>query len=333
MALNFAWAELHRLRRCIGAQKLIATVGNHDVVSRGGNQGERPEDELRRLSPRFPISESAPSNRFWRDGFFIRKYPAYDTTLCVVNTCILHGLAAPAAGQEEWRRGRLNNDTILQLRLQLPQSLSTVNILVMHHHIRQHPWLPDEVSHVYNGPALVEILKDTGRRWFVIHGHQHLPDFRYVDASHRSPIVLSSASVAAQTYQVNGRRPSNQMHLVTFDDELIGQTPGELFGTIQTWTWAQGVGWTPGSARDGLPHLSGFGRQGALGALAQTVAARVDASENRRMTWEELARGEPAVVQLTPDDMNDFIEELERRQMAVAYNRYQYPHQVERRIQ
>src|ERR1700730_9074557 len=216
ISARLACSGLEELKRRVHARKLIGTVGNHDVDSRREDAQQHPDDSLRNLQPRFPSTDERFFTRFWTNHYVIWKDKKADATLVVLNSCVLHGLAVPPNADPEHKRGYITEQILNNLSAELPTRLSNINILLMHHHIRQHPWLAGDESHAVNGPQLIERLRDTGVPWFVIHGHLHLPNLSYPDAGERAPIILSAGSLAAKTFPVRGHTPRNQMYLIEF---------------------------------------------------------------------------------------------------------------------
>ena len=240
LAQSQAWEALNLLKRKTHARRLIGTVGNHDVDSRRIDTDRRPNDFLIDLAPVFPTTPQTQADRYWRQNFFYMEDRGAGLTLLVLNSCCFHGIVSAENAEEEFRRGRISLDTITRIRETVQPRLRHRNVLLVHHHIRQHPWLRGEVSHMENGPALLETLKSTGYQWLVIHGHQHLPNLNYTDGGALSPIVFSAGSVAAETTVVHGRRPRNQLYYIEFD--LTGPLTRTLCGRIRAWDWYPYVG-------------------------------------------------------------------------------------------
>ena len=329
--MNYAWRELYRLKKRLGIKHLIGTVGNHDVDSRRNDPNATPDSDLRRLKPAFPVVGQGSSNaKFWQHGYLIKRFTELDTTLCLLNTCSLHGIAG---NDNEHEHGRVQGDVLEALQQGLPTALSSVNILVMHHHAHRHPWLPEDGSHAVNGLQLIEILKETGSRWLVIHGHRHLPELWYSGATVNSPIVLSSGSPSAKPYEVRGRTPRNQMHLVTIDSGRSANAPEELYGQIRSWSWANGPGWVMGNTRgDGLPSLCGFGRQGGLDRLADELVGVLEGSQVATLDWSNAAKKLQDIDYLNPDDFDAFQVQLERRGLLIlSDHRFGIPQSIQRR--
>ena len=155
ISARVAWNNLEKLRSRIHARRLFGTVGNHDVDSRREEQEQRPDNSLRSLQPRFPFSEERFFNRFWTQHYVIWKDRKEEATLVVLNSCVLHGVAVPPDADPQHLHGYITDNVLSKLFAELPRKLSKFNILLLHHHLKQHPWLQGEKSHAVNGPKLL----------------------------------------------------------------------------------------------------------------------------------------------------------------------------------
>jgi 3',5'-cyclic AMP phosphodiesterase CpdA len=322
VSAGVAWGYMDNLRRRLHARRLIGAVGNHDVDSRREDERQLPDDALRTLAPPFPVSDQQRCAQYWANHYLIWRDNRADATLVLLNTCVLHGVAVPAGADPEHQRGYLTDGVLNRLAAEIPRKLSRFNMLVMHHHIRQHPWLSGENSHAVNGPRLLELLKRTSVRWVVIHGHQHLPNLSYWDDTPSAPVILSAGSVAAKTYPVNGKTPR---HLIDFDCGAAAANPPLIRGQIFSWNWATALGWTEASRDSGLPRECGFGERGGLAHLVASVRDALNGAPARRLTQSELATQVNGVQFLIPDDLEELVHSLEQSGVRVLYDRYQCP--------
>jgi predicted phosphodiesterase len=324
VAAQVAWQQLDSARKGLRARKLIGNVGNHDVDSRRNDATRKPDDALKSLVPTFPLSDKKLSSRFWAHDYVIVKEAARQATLVLVNSCALHGTAVKKGAGPSHEHGHVSSSVIQQLSSELPSKLSSLNVLVMHHHIRQHPWQPDDLSHAGNGPMLLELLANTGARWLVIHGHQHLPDLNYGDAAGVAPIILSAGSIAGNRFEVQGRTARNQMHLIEFDD------PTAFRARIHTWNWAQSVGWTASFPDSGLPKQCGFGGQTGLQSLHDQINLSISGQSARRAGWLDLIETIPDLEFLVPSELKRLLELLESSGTKIHYDKWLLPSLLDR---
>ncbi|WP_198031094.1 metallophosphoesterase [Bradyrhizobium sp. th.b2] len=323
ISASIAWQQLDAMRKKIRARKLIGTVGNHDINSRRQDGKEKPEQALKALSPPFPLADRRLANKFWADDYVVVKDGAASATFVLVNSCALHGIGS-GSESPSYEHGLISDRVIERLASELPGRISAINILIMHHHIRQHPWIPDDSSHAVNGPRLMEILRETGVQWLVVHGHQHLPHLAYGTSDSNSPVVLSAASIAAQRYEVRGRTPRNQMHLIEFDDDQA------VRAKIFTWNWAQTIGWTESYPDSGLPRQCGFGRQTGLSDLCTAINHHVNNQPTKRSDWADLTSAISDLSFLVPDELVELIALLNNSGTEILYDKWQLPRVLDR---
>lgn len=325
-----AWTMLESLRKRLGAKKLIGTVGNHDVDSRRTLAGQRPDQGLKDLAPGFPISDRNLAARFWANDYVFWRDAKADTTLLIVNTCTLHGVAVPKDREAEYNRGFVPMPLINKVANEAPGKLSSRNILLMHHHIRQHPWVTGDVSHAVNGPQLLDVLKDSAGSWFVIHGHQHLPNISYGDGSPDAPIVLSAGSLAAKTYPVRGRSPRNQLYLVEIGHSENDAPRSSLRGRVFAWNWTPSMGWVEAPAESGLARVSGFGHRGGLPHLAAEVHRELASAPGGYLAWKNLVERIDALQFLLREDLDSLVQLLARNNVSVHYDFFQCPSMLQK---
>jgi len=324
-----AWRHLEDVRKRLHARRLIGNVGNHDVDSRREMQHEQPDQALKALTPPFPIGDNKLCEKFWAHDCVVWKDRRANATLALVNSCGLHGVAVGGGHDPEHLRGFVTDNVLGRLSEELPQKLSRFNILLMHHHIRQHPWFPDDVSHAVNGPKLLDILKGTGVPWLVVHGHQHVPNLSYSDASALAPTILSAGSLAARRlYPVQGRTPRNQLYLIDFD--VDDPDPKRISALVFAWNWTPGVGWLEANPDSGLPRQTGFGYRDDLRALADKVKQQLGAAPASRLRWEQLLERVPELQYLIRDDLEQVIARLVADSVMVDFDRWSCPSVFER---
>lgn len=295
VAQDYAWRSLEKVRRRLQANRLIGVVGNHDLDSRRKDSSQLPNSNLRALSPNFPLSSKAASNKYWSDGYVFYEYK--EATLLLVNSCSFHGVVANGV-PEEHLHGKISKEAIHSIRSQIKSRCKPINILLVHHHIKQHPFMPEENSHIENGPELVDVLRGSGFQWLIIHGHAHLPHISYADSSALSPIVFSAGSVSATLWNVPNRVPRNQAYAID-----IHPVPGNgLRGKITAWDWAPYVGWSPAATTSGLPFESGFGLRPNLESIVAEFEALFSAQGVKYLDWSTIKTEIPSVQYLIPED-------------------------------
>jgi predicted MPP superfamily phosphohydrolase len=174
-AIRYAWNAIHDLKARLGASKLFATVGNHDVDSRHKFNAFDPKGFLQSLTPSFPMETEALNDTFWSRNFALYTDNVY--RVAVLNSSAFHG-----GGEDELKHGRISDYTLAALRLALEGVPSKpVNILLCHHHPQQHMELNlGEYDVMKSGQLLLDLLGSGAfGDWIVIHGHKHHPKLCY----------------------------------------------------------------------------------------------------------------------------------------------------------
>lgn len=313
IAQQYAWKRLDEVKRKTRANRLIGVVGNHDLDSRRENAFQLPNSNLKALEPTFPLSNKGKSDKYWSDGFVFYQFE--NACILLVNSCEFHGVSTKA-GKEEHLNGKISKDSIEAIRKQIRTHCRDVNILIVHHHIRQHPWLPNENSHIENGPTLLNVLETSGHQWLVIHGHAHLPHISYASTAALSPVIFSAGSVAATLWNVPNRVPRNQAYAI----EVVGAAGNGIRGQITAWDWAPYVGWSPAAVSSGLPHESGFG----LRPDASAILSQMEEAFSRRgfnyLNWNEVQEQIDSLSYLIPEDRDAAFKALQARGITVHFD-------------
>lgn len=287
-ALKFVWDQLHKLREMLGAQEVIATVGNHDVDSRGHDVGTIPREALMRLVPRFPIPVDALADHFWAHGYFLTTIGR--VRFLVLNSSWLH------EHRDELERGAVTAYTLEKLRQDLAaHPAAEFNIAVCHHHPHVHSELDLGGDIMLNGQKLLDVLSANGT-WLVIHGHKHHPKIELAQGEFQQPIVLACGSFSGRLEGPNATVSRNYFHMVHVEN--FGQD-AELRGVVESWNWVSGLGWENyGNANSTFPSRLGFGFEGNLPQLVRAVVESMGAHQLKR--WDEMLQLQPDLAHLTP---------------------------------
>jgi hypothetical protein len=291
-ALQHAWLSLHKLREELLAERLVATVGNHDLDSRQHSNDYDALEYIKNISPPFPLADGMLNDKFWARHFAIIDGENY--RIVVLNSSAYHG----SSGERE--HGRVAEVTLHKIREELlNEAPKPVNILLCHHHPQQHMEIKlGDYDVMKNGQLLIDTLGsgDLGR-WLIVHGHKHHPKLSYASGGGISPLVFSAGSLCASLYPELQSRARNQFHLVTIP---IARIPAlGLVGTVESWDWASGEGWARAGTTSGLPAICGFGYRGDPILLAQRVAAQVPQDVKN---WSDVRANIPEVDYLIPQD-------------------------------
>lgn len=319
-ALGFVWNGLHQLKGMLGAEAVIATVGNHDVDSRGHLSGSFPRESLMRLRPRFPVENDALADHYWAHGYYIQEIQG--VRFLVLNSSWLH------EARDDLDRGVVTNYALERLASELrPPSPSQLNIAICHHHPHPHTELglgADDVMR--NGQQFLDLLSDTGH-WMVIHGHKHHPKIEYAAGQGDSPIVFACGSFSGRLEGANASVSRNYFHLVE-----LALPASHVKGRVTSWAWASGIGWKQyADAERRFPTELGFGFQGLAVDLAGSISTRLTGKAS--MPWTQLVDMEPSVLLLMPRQLMRLIKELrEQHNLDVVYDELSRPKQIGERL-
>lgn len=332
-----AWDVLERIRAEIGAEHLIGAAGNHDLDSRRTYPEYDPKGALQTLVPSFPISidcyqanDIVYSDRYWSNNFVVVPFEDLDCNLLVINSCAFHGYSSEAdKPPNEHLHGRLSPLTLAAIQRELTRVRRRLNVALVHHHPRRHPWIDDGNSVMAGGEKLIECLKDTEQQWLVIHGHQHVPHLAYADAGPFAPIVLSAASVSAKTYPVKGNFARNQIHLLEIP--LTGQdsSGSQLLGTVTSWSWSFDLGWHKEAQVGGIPFKTGFGYRPDLLKVRDEIFQQISHSRHKVISWDDVIANHQKLVYLVPDDHSGLIKMLGRKNIKITYDDDRMPDKLE----
>ncbi|MGS1021375.1 metallophosphoesterase family protein [Burkholderia glumae] len=304
-ALKFVWEQLHLLKQKLGAQEVIATVGNHDVDSRGHNEGTIPREALMRLLPRFPIADDALADHFWAHGYFLTTIGR--VRFLVLNSSWLH------EHRDELERGAVTGYTLEKLRRDLDgQHGPEFNVAVCHHHPHVHSELDLGGDIMLNGQKLLDTLSSNGA-WLVVHGHKHHPKIELAQGEFQQPVVLACGSFSGRLEGANASVSRNYFHMVQV--ERFGED-AELRGVVKSWNWVQGYGWKDyGNANVTFPSRLGFGFEGSVQQLARAVVDSM--GTHQLMKWDAMLKLQPDLAHLTPRKFNALSSTLNTKHNIV----------------
>jgi hypothetical protein len=304
-ALPYAWGEVHRFGEMLGAQHVIGTVGNHDIDSRRGHDGETIDAGLRRLDPTFPCDPGA--DVYWAER--VTRVVGDDWQVVSLNSSLMRYLE-----DDEVDRGLVEDQTLGLIEEITKGGDLAVNVLLCHHHPQPFTRLaPDDGSHMDAGDRLVDLLNRLPETWLIIHGHKHHPHLDYMEGSAASPARLVAGSASVVLWPLLSSHVRNQMHLVEFPVSTCDRLNLSLAGVVRSWSWQAGGKWIPARAEgDGLPGVAGFGFRTDGPSLAREL---VKNAENEGLNVVERGRLEvwqPRLPFLLPTDLAAFRDHLEQ---------------------
>lgn len=331
-AQQYVWAQLHQLKDQLGASRIIATAGNHDMDSRYIHDFDA-KGALQALSPLFPGLSEAECDRFWSRHFVVADEA--DWRILILNSAAYHGArgatnaSSPGspkgqAGLEELLHGRVSLRTIEAIKLQLASApRKPLNILLTHHHPVRNTEIPGGVdySEMEAGDQLIGALNDLNvGDWIVVHGHKHIPRIWYAaTAGGRSPVILSAGSFSARLYPEIAGVARNQFYIVDFPIADIATFKVGVIGRIRAWDWAVGQGWVPAKESSGIANGSGFGWRENTNKIAQEISNAFDSANVPFLQWDRLATTLPLLPYLSPSSLKEVQRELSETHGLLMY--------------
>lgn len=320
-ALTYAWTQVKRVQRALGAEILLPATGNHDMDSRAIN-GYDARGALQGLAD-YPFEATELNNSYWATNVVVQEHTQFRSVL--LNSSAYHGY------QDEWRHGRVSERTRQQLRLRLNEtSDSGVNVLVTHHHLYQHGGVDlEDESAMKEAPALLKLL-DSGEfgSWMIVHGHRHWPSLTRASGSQGAPIVFSAGSFSAVLYDDLQDKARNQFYILEIEETQPGH---RVCGTFRAWDWIRDDGFLPARERSGLPHRGGFGGKLNGAELASSIAELYAQRGEPYLNYEDVLAEVPDLRFTMPSDLTQCIQLLRTgHSLAVLYDGEQ-PSQIGRR--
>lgn len=314
-AFNYAWGRLHKLASAANAT-LVSTVGNHDLDSRFMANKYDPRGYAMSLDPSLPTNDRLSYLEFWAQNFTLLSYE--DCNVVVLNTAAYHGVGTDI--QKEIEHGRISDVTLEKLEEAIANAPSrSTNILLCHHH----PIRGDQGDHdleglTRGGEKLVDLVGRSTRPWIIVHGHKHVPDLFYGHGGgSNAPVVLGSASFSAQVNRDAQNKNPNQVHLLETDPASALRLGLTYAGSVYSWTWQAGVGWSKAQGAQGLPHVAGFGYKSSIDVLADQIDAELQKSGASHMAWQEALNAVPSISRLVPLDFTSLRAALRVKGLTI----------------
>lgn len=317
-ALEYVWEKLDEVARVLGAERVIATAGNHDIDSRGRHAPDPIAHGLRELDPPFPARGEEEAQGYWEDRISLISGDGWQ--VLSLNSTMMR-LLDQAAGERD--HGEISSETLERLKNVLEGRLESVNVLMCHHHplpSRHHN--PEDSSQMDNGDRLVRLLDELGGPWFVVHGHKHDPDLDYLGGTAGAPVRLACGSLGAMLRGRHSTQARNQFHLVEFPVGHCERIHLSLGGQVRSWTWRAMTGWARALAGDGLPANAGFGHRVDGPSLASELIEGARDDGLPTLERASLSTRVPKLEFMLPKDLKRLMDALEAGGCHVQLDRH-----------
>ena len=299
--LHSGWDFLKEIGQCLNIELLVATLGNHDVDSRGGGDSLQTARALR--PNEFPVKHQELRDEFWLKGYFLLQEGVCD--ILTINSVAGHFNETLA------KRGSVAEGLLESLQSELAEKEARPNrVALVHHHPLPHERLAlGSEDLMENGDELISVLEENNFG-LIIHGHKHHPRLRYSSESSSGPAVFAAGSFSAFLSPYLAPNTRNLFHVI----ELVGEVEGCYApGQIRSWEFNYTRGWSEPSHRSaGLPAIAGFGCRETPEAIARRMSKILLKMGERVVAWELVAEAIPSVDYLLPQDLRKLGEELKQ---------------------
>jgi predicted phosphodiesterase len=313
-SLRVAWEKSHEVAKALRAHKLIATTGNHDVDSRNLYNAYDPIEELKSLSPQFPVADNAMASNYWAYHYHVCTYP--DVSIVNVNSSAYHMKAG-----NEIEHGRVADTTLRRIQSELESlSDSSLKVLLCHHNPHTHSELGlGEDDGIIGGQHLLDLLAaSTYEAWLVIHGHKHHPKLTYAAGASSAPVVFSAGSVSSTLYPALRAETGNQFYIIEIPLDEIPVSG--LVGTFRSWDWHMHYGWQEADNTKGLPAFGGFGHRESPSRLAARITKWLQGRRAVHASDTELLKRFSELRYVIPSDLRQLNRCLQSRGFSLEFN-------------
>ncbi|MEN2673148.1 metallophosphoesterase [Herbaspirillum huttiense] len=324
-AFKHGWSELKKLRDSLGASRLIAATGNHEVNSRPSKPEKTfTESVTSTLDPVGLLQEiddyptdfsDAPERRwiYWGKGYEIIETD--DLCLVVINSCHFHVTMT----ESEYERGKIGSVALTCLRKELDAldlDQRKFRIVLLHHHPIPHEDLNLELGQIemFAGTKLIEVFEKTYNDWLIIHGHKHLPRLITAQGASSSPVVFAAGSFGAALGALT-LKTKNQFYIIELEASVNAVKRYQQRGRVEAFYWASDD-WRASTERaHGLPFGCGFDRNINLSVLGNQVFETVKRLANNGqlyVKWSELRDQLKSLDYLMPSHIENLRRDLSK---------------------
>ncbi|AMR33468.1 hypothetical protein A0256_19605 [Mucilaginibacter sp. PAMC 26640] len=277
------FSYLEKISKALDTEKLIFTIGNHDVNSRD-SLADDVFNKLKNIDEKYPLPTKTANDHYWLHGFAV--ITDGDVLILVFNSCYSHRTSAKA------QKSKIDQPTLDKINAEL--ALHKVadfkhKILLCHHHPLNHANIDYEDSDVIDkGDLLIDLVVKNGFH-ICVHGHKHEPRLRTVS---KLPIFCSGSFSSLMNVSVI--KGDNTFHMIYLKET-------ENKGYIKTWVHLPMVGWM---TRDDsqFPSYVGFGYQGNIEILAKQIVDFLEKTGSSFIQFETLEKQFEDILYLDEQD-------------------------------
>lgn len=307
------WSFLEEIKDALGAECLIASLGNHDVDSRQIHNTYDSFNMPTRLKSNFPFINE------------IAKYKYYSKKYCFIevdDTLIFNYNSVHSHTNKVDCLTSLISDDILENIEEELKTYSTKNfkfkIALTHHHPTKHANIGIEYKDsdvIEKGDKLLELLDKYDFQIF-IHGHKHIPRLMY----YNSLPVLSSGSFSS-LMNIKDTGDKNMIHFITLYSE-------QKTGEIKTFEFTNGLGWSGDFNSSKFPSDTGFGNRSSIQDIISKIKTYFDSENKDFIKFNKVINDLPELKYLIPVDFEKLRTQIKKSSLIFYPDNQSIPDQL-----
>ncbi|SDA96103.1 3',5'-cyclic AMP phosphodiesterase CpdA [Pseudomonas sp. NFACC15-1] len=311
-SFSSGWSKLNELAQALNAKHLVASTGNHEIISRSADINKTPGNVELHVDPQehllctknYPAVFAHSHQRwvYWGRGY--ETLVGDNWIVLIINSCHFHTTQLA----NEFERGRVGQSALEEMKSSLGNiAMNKVFRFVLIHHPpnnHEEPGVELGREPMFNGIDFLRVLEDTGLDWLVIHGHKHFQRLIRVGDSDRSPMIFGAGSFGAGLKGTVAAKTKNQFYIVDFDVSKDAVGDERLKASFNSFYWDL-TEWKPVvNETQGLPNFCGFDLSKKLDVPQLAVLVRDTIPKDAPWcTWLELKQQIDALNYLTPGDI------------------------------
>jgi len=305
------WGSLNSLSKALSAKHLIASTGNHEIISRSPEINKTPGNVELHVDPQehllqtegYPAVFAQPHQRwvYWGRGYEVAF--GENWIVLIVNSCHFHSTQLA----NEFERGRLGESALEELRSTMGDLArdKVFRFVLIHHPPNNHEEKGVNLGRepMYNGVHFLSMLEDTGLDWLVVHGHKHYQRLIRQGDNDHSPMIFGAGSFGAGLKGDMATKTKNQFYIIDFETQKDAIEDERLKASFNSFCWEL-YEWKPVvSCNQGLPNMCGFDLSRKLDVPRLAATIRDTISCEPWFTWAELKERIADLNYLTPGDI------------------------------
>lgn len=337
-SFSSGWDNLRKLRETLNAEHLIASTGNHEIISRSPEIHKTPGNVELHVDPQehlfltndYPAIFPSTHQRwvYWGRGYEIIS--GAEWVVLIVNSCHYHSTQVP----NEFERGRVGDAALKELEETLLAHAKdkAFRMVLIHHPPINHEEIDVALGRepMYNGISFLKILENTGLDWLVIHGHKHFQRLVRHNNSEYSPMIFGAGSFGASLKGTVSTKTKNQFYIIELETSLDALDQERLKARFTSLYWNLSE-WRPVKDEShGLPDNCGFdlGCKVDIPQIARRIRDAIGHDQPWR-TWNELTTEIRELKYLTPGDIKALKHTLTKINIIFSpENKCWFPEQV-----